>query len=92
MQHVLIVEDLPQTRQWLADAVRQIFPQVQIVSVGRRDEALVAVQTHRVDLALVDLGLPDGSGLDVVTALQLQQAQALSVVVTIFDDDAHCAG
>ncbi len=89
MQHVLIVEDLPQTRQWLADAVRQIFPQVQIVSVGRRDEALVAVQTHRVDLALVDLGLPDGSGLDVVTALQLQQAQALSVVVTIFDDDAH---
>lgn len=89
MQHVLIVEDLLPTRHWLADAVRQIFPQAQIISEGRRDEALAAVQTHQVDLALIDLGLPDGSGLDVVAALQLQQAQALSVVVTIFDDDAH---
>ncbi len=89
MQHALIVEDLPQTRQWLADAVRQTFAGVQVTSVARRDEALAAVQTQRFDLALIDLGLPDGSGLDVVGALQTQQAQALSVVVTIYDDDAH---
>lgn len=89
MQHALIVEDLPQTRQWLADAVRQTFAGVQVTSVARRDEALAAVRTQRFDLALIDLGLPDGSGLDVVGALQTQQAQALSVVVTIYDDDAH---
>ena len=41
------------------------------------------------DLALVDLGLPDGSGVDVVAALREQQPEAQSVVVTIHDDDEH---
>jgi DNA-binding NarL/FixJ family response regulator len=41
------------------------------------------------DLALVDLGLPDGNGLDVVGALRSHQPRALPVVVTIYDDDDH---
>jgi DNA-binding NarL/FixJ family response regulator len=41
------------------------------------------------DLALVDLGLPDGSGVDVVTRLRDLQPEAQSVVVTIHDDDEH---
>ena len=89
MQHALIVEDLPETRQWLAEAVRQTFAGVQVTCVARRDEALAALQTQRFDLALIDLGLPDGSGVEVVSALQAEQPQALSVIVTIYDDDAH---
>ena len=41
------------------------------------------------DLALIDLGLPDGSGVDVVAALREAQPEAQSVVVTIHDDDDH---
>jgi len=43
----------------------------------------------RFDLALIDLGLPDGTGVDVVTALREAQPEAQSVVVTIHDDDDH---
>ena len=41
------------------------------------------------DIALVDLGLPDGSGVDVVTKLRDVQPDSQSVVVTIHDDDEH---
>jgi DNA-binding NarL/FixJ family response regulator len=47
------------------------------------------VAEHAFDLALIDLDLPDGSGVDVVGALHHHQPQALPVVVTIYDDDAH---
>lgn len=89
MQHALIVEDLPQVREWLVSVLRTAFPLVEVSLAGRRDEALRCVAERSFDLALVDLGLPDGSGVDVVGALRHHQPQALPVVVTIYDDDAH---
>ena len=89
MNDALIVEDLPEIRDWLADMARDAYPSLRVVRVGRRDEGLEWVRRQRFDLALVDLGLPDGSGLDVVAALRAHQPQAVSVVVTIHDDDDH---
>lgn len=89
MQHALIVEDLPRIRDWLADVARAAFPEVQVSTAGRVDQALARVAERPWDLALIDLGLPDGSGLDVVGALRQHQPRALPVVVTIYDDDEH---
>jgi len=89
MKRALIVEDIPEIRVWLADVARQAFPELESVSAGRRDEALERLQDGVFDLALIDLGLPDGSGLDVVAALRRTQPTALPVVVTIYDDDDH---
>jgi DNA-binding NarL/FixJ family response regulator len=89
MHSALIVEDLPEVRAWLGDVARAAFPALQVSTAGRRDEALACVQRGRFDLALIDLGLPDGSGTDVVGALRRYQPSALPVVVTIYDDDDH---
>ena len=89
MKNALIVEDLPEIRHWLGQVAQAAFPDVQIVAVARRDEALLQVRQQGFDLALIDLGLPDGSGIDVVQALHSQQPAALPVVVTIYDDDDH---
>lgn len=89
MRQALIVEDLPQVREWLVSVLRTAFPAVQLSLAARRDEALRCVMESAFDLALVDLGLPDGSGVDVVGALRQHQPQALPVVVTIYDDDDH---
>ena len=89
MKAALLVEDLPDIRDWLADAAREAFAGMAVTSAARCDEALAAVRTGRFDLALVDLGLPDGSGTDVVRALQRVQPKCLPVVVTIYDDDDH---
>jgi DNA-binding NarL/FixJ family response regulator len=52
-------------------------------------EALGELRLQSFDLALVDLGLPDGSGHEVLNALRELQPQSISVVVTIHDDDEH---
>jgi DNA-binding NarL/FixJ family response regulator len=89
MKRALVVEDLPEIRQWLAELAVEAFAGLQVVSAARRDEGLALVHTQQFDLALIDLGLPDGSGADVVGALRAHQPEALPVVVTIYDDDEH---
>jgi DNA-binding NarL/FixJ family response regulator len=69
--------------------VLQVFPQAQVSEASRVHDALGLVSAIPFQLALIDLGLPDGSGVDVVSALRESQPEAQSVVVTIHDDDEH---
>ncbi|MFN7724942.1 MAG: response regulator transcription factor EmbR [Rubrivivax sp.] len=89
MKNILLLEDLPEIRAWLRKLVLQVFPSAQISESARVQDAISLVTAVKFDLALVDLGLPDGSGVDVVTKLRDVQPDAQSVVVTIHDDDEH---
>ena len=89
MKTILLLEDLPEIRAWLRKLVLQVFPGATISEAARVHDALALVAGVKFDLALVDLGLPDGSGVDVVTKLRDMQPDAQSVVVTIHDDDEH---
>jgi DNA-binding NarL/FixJ family response regulator len=89
MRNILLLEDLPEIRSWLKALVTQVFANAQIVECARVHDALAQVSAQKFDLALIDLGLPDGSGVDVVSALREAQPEALSVIVTIHDDDEH---
>jgi DNA-binding NarL/FixJ family response regulator len=89
MKTILLLEDLPEIRAWMRKLVLQVFPGSQIHESARVHDALDLVAIVKFDLALVDLGLPDGSGVGVVTRLRDLQPEAQSVVVTIHDDDEH---
>lgn len=89
MTNILLLEDLPEIRAWLRSLVEKVFPESRISESARVHDALEQVSALRFDLALIDLGLPDGSGVDVVTKLRDMQPEAQSVVVTIHDDDEH---
>jgi DNA-binding NarL/FixJ family response regulator len=89
MKTILLLEDLPEIRAWMRKLVLQVFPGATISESSRVADAMALVAAVKFDLALVDLGLPDGSGVDVVTKLRDIQPDAQSVVVTIHDDDEH---
>ena len=89
MKTILLLEDLPEIRAWLRKLVTQVFPDSHISESSRVHDAVELAQAVRFDLALIDLGLPDGSGVDVVTKLRDVQPETQSVVVTIHDDDEH---
>jgi DNA-binding NarL/FixJ family response regulator len=89
VNNILLLEDLPEIRAWLKVLINQVFPRSQISEAARVHDALALITAVKFDLALIDLGLPDGSGVDVVAALRETQPEAQSVVVTIHDDDDH---
>jgi DNA-binding NarL/FixJ family response regulator len=67
----------------------EVFPQSIVSEADRVNLALDLITATRFDLALIDLGLPDGSGIEVVAALRAWQPEAQSIIVTIHDDDDH---
>lgn len=89
MKAVLVIEDLPDIRSWLVDTVRVAFPDAEVTAIGRCGDGIDALARQSFDVVLTDLELPDGSGVSVIRALRQQQPMALSVVVTIHDDDEH---
>ncbi|HET9049079.1 MAG TPA: response regulator transcription factor [Chiayiivirga sp.] len=83
---ILIVDDLASSRDWLAKAVALAFPASTVSSAGSLAQARVLLSPVP-SLALIDLGLPDGSGVELIEALN--PLGCLCVVATVFDDDAH---
>lgn len=89
MQCALVVDDLPAVRTGFVELLRESYPGAQVFEAGRMADAMQILLREPVDLLLVDLGLPDASGLELIRALADKRPQARSVVVTIFDDDDH---
>lgn len=61
---VLLVEDDAATCDALADVIRTMGHTVQTATTVK--QTLVVAETHPFDLLVSDIGLPDGSGLDVM--------------------------
>lgn len=88
MNRILIVEDVAETRKWLCEIARTAFPDAEIVEAATMRAGLRAADEANCDLALIDLGLPDGSGLDVLRRLQVTCPAAVPIVTTVMGDDA----
>lgn len=89
MKHILILEDNPETQQWLRQVVLRAFPDRTVTCAGNIAQAKREALRVPLAIALVDLNLPDGSGADFIGWLKQQYADVYIVVATIYDDDQH---
>ena len=62
MKNLLIIEDLPEVSTWLVGIVMSVFPDAEVRVTPTLDAAQRLVDNFSPDLALIDLGLPDGDG------------------------------
>ena len=86
---VLVVEDDRRfrerfTRTFAASADFRVCDSVYTVAAG-----LQALRASAIAVLVVDLGLPDGSGLQVIREAAAKQPDCAILVVTVFGDEEH---
>lgn len=91
MWRVLIVEDDAPMREFFASSVRRCDSLVLAGSLGTVADARAWLdeQAHGLDVLLTDLGLPDGSGLEVIRHALARNPACDALVISMFGDEEN---
>jgi two-component system response regulator PhoP len=81
---ILVIEDERELRELLGRALKKIGYAVDLIEDG--DEGLFYATEYPVDLAIVDLGLPGRSGMEIVRELRKRQLSYPVLVLTARSD------
>lgn len=86
---VMLVDDDVQIQQALRTAI-ETHPELNLVGQAfTLREAMAAVEPLQPEVVLVDLGLPDGSGLELISHIHHHMPGCESMVLTVFGDESH---
>lgn len=88
MKSALVVEDIGSVADALAKSLLRVFPGVHVAVAPTLAEAIQHISAFSPDIILLDLGLPDGRGSNLLLHRQLSK-ETWVVVTTIFDDDDY---
>jgi DNA-binding NarL/FixJ family response regulator len=88
---VLVVEDDAHMREFFSASVARCSELLLVGSVGTvaAAKAWLDDDTHTVDVLLADLGLPDGSGLEVIQHAIRLHPRCEPLVISIFGDEEN---
>jgi len=89
MHSVLIVDDHSFARSLLHETVLSIFENASIEEAATISQATDLINQQYFNLALIDISLPDGNGIDLVKAIVKLNLETYIVMATIYDDDQH---
>lgn len=86
---VLSVDDHPLLREGIA-AIISSQPDMELVAAAANaQEAIQLFRKHRPDVTLMDLRLPDMSGIDTVIAIRKEFPEAHVIMLTTFEGDVE---
>ena len=100
MTEIIEITQVTPTRMLVVDD-DDAFRESVCAAIARDDDMVLAAQGNSVatareaianvdfDVALIDLGLPDGNGIDLIREISLTLPAVDMMVVTVFGDEAH---
>ncbi len=80
MSEILVVDDDANTREALAISLKKTGHQVSLAGTGT--EALELVRHHPVELAIIDLKLPDMQGTDLFEAMRIISPYTIAIMIS----------
>ncbi len=86
---ILVVEDVAETRCWLCDIALAVYPRSRIAAVESLCGARELLTSDSFQLALIDIHLPDGSGIDLVREIVARGSGTDCVITTAYSDDDY---
>lgn len=89
---ILVVEDEPEFLRQYCEAITREADFNLAGAVTSLGAAMAVLDKAVPDVLVVDLGLPDGNGTDLIRAAAAKRADCDALVVTVFGDDQHVIG
>ncbi len=86
---VMSVDDHPLLREGIVAVVNSQKDMVIVAQAATAREAVEQFRKHRPDVVLMDLRLPDMSGIDAMIAIREETPEAKVIVVTTVEGDAE---
>ena len=86
---VLGVADHPLLREGIAAIINNEPDMLLVADAANGSEALLKFREHQPDVTLMDLRLPDGSGIDVMIAIRTEFTDARIIMLTTFEGDVE---
>ncbi len=80
MSVILVVDDDAPTREALATGLKKLGHEIHVAATGAA--ALDEVRRHQVDLAIIDLKLPDMVGTELFGALRILRPEAIAIMIS----------
>src|SRR4030095_3873650 len=86
---ILAVDDHPLVREGIAGFV-SVQPDMTLVAEAASGrDAIQQFRTHRPDVTLMDLQMPDMNGMDALIAIRAEFPDAKVIMLTTYEGDAH---
>jgi DNA-binding NarL/FixJ family response regulator len=86
---ILSVDDHPLLRQGIASIIGNQSDMLLVAEASSGMEGIRKFREHRPDVSLMDLRLPDVSGIEATIAIRNEFAEARIIIVTTFNQDVE---
>jgi DNA-binding NarL/FixJ family response regulator len=86
---ILCVDDHPLVHEGIATVIRNQPDMTLIAEAFNGRDALQKFREHQPDVTLLDLRLPDMSGIDTMIAIRNEFPEARAIILTTFEGDAE---
>jgi DNA-binding NarL/FixJ family response regulator len=83
--NVLIVDDHALVRRGMSYVVRECFPDADVAEAASANEAIAMMDNNAVDIALVDVRMPDFDGLELLRSLKERWQDVPVIMLSTYD-------